>query len=70
MNATIPGKTVNIHNLEFVPLSAWVDIEVIGEFMLTQPKNFPGRSLLMAPFSEIQLTTNMDSASGQKIYFS
>ncbi|CAG9865544.1 unnamed protein product [Phyllotreta striolata] len=62
VNATVPGKTVNVHNLDFVPLSTWLDLEVIGEFSLVQPKHFPARSLLMAPFSELQLSTSMENA--------
>ncbi|CAH1116509.1 unnamed protein product [Phaedon cochleariae] len=68
VNATVPGPTANVANLESVMLSAWFDIEVIQEFSLLLPKDVPGTSLLMAPFSEIQLKTNMDSSSAKIVY--
>ncbi|KAJ8925773.1 hypothetical protein NQ315_009621 [Exocentrus adspersus] len=67
INATVPGKTANRHNVETVMLSAYVDIEIVSEFTLVTP-DFPGRSLLMAPYSEIQLGTNMDYSTA-KIMF-
>ncbi|XP_023018857.2 nucleoporin 210 [Leptinotarsa decemlineata] len=69
VNATVPGPTLNIQNIETVMLSAWIDIEVIQSFSFVFPKNFLGNSLLMAPFSEVQLETNMDSTSSKVTYF-
>lgn len=67
VNATVPGRTANKFNVDTVMLSAYLDIETIQEFTLVAP-DFPGRSLLMAPFSEIQLQTNLDYTSAKIVY--
>ncbi|VEN56349.1 unnamed protein product [Callosobruchus maculatus] len=64
-NATVPGFVVNIQNVETVVLSAVLEIEIIQELMLTNPKDVKGTKLLMAPFSEIQLMTNLDTSSSK-----
>lgn len=69
VNATIPAGVLNIQNLATVVLSAVMEIEVINEFALVVPPNFPGRSLLMAPFSELQLQTNLDEITTTKIVY-
>lgn len=67
VNATVPGRTANKLNVETVMLSSHLDIEIIMEFTLVAPE-FPGRSLLMAPFSEIQLGTNLDYSTAKIVY--
>ncbi|XP_028139589.1 nuclear pore membrane glycoprotein 210 [Diabrotica virgifera virgifera] len=59
VHANVPGTTCNVKNLDSVTLSAWIEVEVIPEFILTTPKSFPGNPLLIAPFSELQLNTNL-----------
>ncbi|KAG5875314.1 hypothetical protein JTB14_016901 [Gonioctena quinquepunctata] len=68
LNASVPGRTVNIHNMETIMLAAWIDIEVIQDFTLVYPKNILGNSLLMGPFSEVQVETNFDSTSAKVTY--
>lgn len=68
VNATVPAAVLNIQNLATVMLSAVTDIEIIQELSLVNPPDMPGRSLLMAPFSELQLETNMDETSA-KIHY-
>ncbi|CAG9832673.1 unnamed protein product [Diabrotica balteata] len=59
VHANVPGVTCNVKNLDSVTLSAWIEVEVIPEFILTKPKSFPATPLLIAPFSELQLNTNL-----------
>lgn len=61
VNVTAPGIVANKPNVHTVTYYAHVDIEIVDQFLLTQPKNVHGTSLLMAPFSSVQLITNMDS---------
>ncbi|KAJ8968307.1 hypothetical protein NQ314_002368 [Rhamnusium bicolor] len=68
VNATVPGRTANRQNVETVTLSAWIDIEIIQEFSIISPE-FPGNSLLMAPFSEVQLETNLDYSDSKIVYW-
>ncbi|XP_018577251.1 nuclear pore membrane glycoprotein 210 [Anoplophora glabripennis] len=67
INATVPGRAANKLNVDTVMLSSYIDIETITEFSLVAPE-FPGRSLLMAPFSEIQLQTNLDYSATKIVY--
>ncbi|XP_057657575.1 nuclear pore membrane glycoprotein 210 [Diorhabda carinulata] len=69
VNATVPGATCNIMNLETITLSSWIEIEIIPEFLLTKPKNLPANPLLIAPFSQLQLETNMEGSTTTKITY-
>ncbi|XP_066245926.1 nuclear pore membrane glycoprotein 210 [Euwallacea similis] len=60
INVSAPGFVVNKPNVQSVVFSAFVDIEIVDQFLLTKPKHVQETSLLMAPFSHIQLETNMD----------
>ncbi|ENN74710.1 hypothetical protein YQE_08827, partial [Dendroctonus ponderosae] len=60
VNVTIPGIVANKPNVHTLMYSAYVDIEIVDQFVLTKPSHVPGSSLLMAPFSHVQLETNMD----------
>ncbi|KAL1512846.1 hypothetical protein ABEB36_002363 [Hypothenemus hampei] len=61
VNVTTPGVIANKPNVHTIMYSAHVDIEIVKRFTLTKPGHVHGSSLLMAPFSRIQLETNLDS---------
>ncbi|XP_060536617.1 nuclear pore membrane glycoprotein 210 [Cylas formicarius] len=61
VNVTTPGIVANVASMSTIMYSAFVDIEIVDEFHLNRPVNIQGSSLLMAPFSQLQLETNMDS---------
>ncbi|XP_050315586.1 nuclear pore membrane glycoprotein 210 [Anthonomus grandis grandis] len=63
VNVTIPGTVANKPNVHTLVYSAHVDIEIVSQFLLTQPSQVHGSALLMAPFSHVQLKTNMDSVT-------
>ncbi|CAG9763709.1 unnamed protein product [Ceutorhynchus assimilis] len=63
VNVTVPGVVANKPNVRTITYSAHVDIEIVDQLMLSRPKQVDGISLLMAPFSQIQLETNMDLVS-------
>lgn len=63
VNVTIPGVVANKPNVHTLMYSAFIDIEIVDQFILTKPNRVPGSSLLMAPFSHVQLETNMDQVN-------
>ncbi|XP_076259039.1 nucleoporin 210 [Rhynchophorus ferrugineus] len=60
VNVTAPGVIANKPKLQSIVFSAFVDIEIVEQFALTNPKHIHESPLLMAPFSQIQLETNLD----------
>ncbi|KAJ8960331.1 hypothetical protein NQ318_004065 [Aromia moschata] len=67
VNATVPGPAAGKGNVESVMLSSYLDIEVITKLKLEYPE-FPAKSLAMAPFSQVQLRTNLDSVATKMTY--
>ncbi|KAJ8985936.1 hypothetical protein NQ317_010693 [Molorchus minor] len=67
LNVTVPGLSADKQNIESVMLSAYLDIEVIMKLRLEYP-DFPVKKLNMAPFSQIQLRTNLDTAGHKIVY--
>ncbi|CAH0550671.1 unnamed protein product [Brassicogethes aeneus] len=63
LNVTVAGAIAGKPKLDSVTFSTSIDIEVILPFKFTRPKYLMGDALIMAPFSEIPLQTNLDGTS-------
>lgn len=60
VNATLAGHIAAFPKKPEIVFSAFVDIEVFEGFKLTRPISELPSFLLLAPFTTIQLQTNMD----------
>lgn len=58
--AVVPGAIAGRPALKDVRYMASIDLEVFEELMLSEPKFHCTKSLLLAPYSSLQLKTNMD----------
>ena len=71
MTGLQPGRTKLMVNVTFTAVNvpdpiiyhASVDLEVFEPLVLMKPKHIPGKSLLMARHSSIQLETNLDGSA-------
>ncbi|GJQ66575.1 hypothetical protein Trydic_g4553 [Trypoxylus dichotomus] len=61
LNVTVPGIAANCPSKSFVSFTDTIDIEVFEGLILLEPKGVSSRSVLMAPYSSLQIKTNMDS---------
>lgn len=66
VKVTIPGPTAEQFDRLHVSYTATIEIEVYNELAFIHPKSIPGESLLMTPYSNLQLHTNMDSFNNIK----
>lgn len=62
LNVTVPGSILNKPYIPLVTLTSQIEIEIIPSFHLVEPKYLPNlQHLLIAPFSKVQLKTNLDN---------
>lgn len=63
LNVTVSGIAAGCPSKKSVTFTDAIDVDVFEGLVLTEPMGVSSKSVLMAPYSSLQIRTNMDSMS-------